>query len=506
MVSAANLKAYNRTRDPRSKSLVCHAPFVTIHFDPVGNAYSCDSSYRHVLGRYPEQSIREIWFGDQTSRIRQWIRDVDLSHSCQRCDDQLNAGNYFCLRAKDYDSAAAEDYPAGAMPRVMEFDLSNLCNLGCVMCNGWSSSWIRHHREHLPPLRSPYDEAFVDQLEEFVPGLEWTNFVGGEPFMTQIYYRIWDRIARVKPKLTLNITTNGTIWNDHVEKTLDRLRCAITVSIDSLQRETYEKIRVNASFPEVMRNLDRLTDYCRKAGTPIRLGFCPMRINWREIPDVVDFCNQRDTELVINNVLHPSEATLRTLSYRDLAEIVEYLEGRGAKAASRMSRINLDRYRSLIHQLVAWREDASSRVPDGGEAPLAARRQGDAPESDGPVRSAMMDWMSGLLSVRGDGSVPASSLSQRLRVALERDGAESFLEQYFQALGDVGPVLHKRAPDITRTAREVGALIARNEHRDWFVEQLIRWDPDHVLTALKSAPPERLGAWVDEQFAYRREG
>ena len=238
MVSAVNIKAYNRTREVRNDSLVCHAPFVSMHFDPVGNTYACDSSYRHVLGRYPEQSIREIWFSHQTRQIRTWVSDSSTSliaASAARIKPQRGA-SYHCLRARDYDPLAQVEYPAGAMPRVMEFDLSNVCNLGCVMCNGWSSSWIRHHREHLPPLHSPYDEAFVEQLEDFVPGLEWANFVGGEPFMCQIYYRIWSMIARVKPQLTITShRTNGTIWNDHIEATLDQLRCAITVSIDSLR-------------------------------------------------------------------------------------------------------------------------------------------------------------------------------------------------------------------------------------------------------------------------------
>ena len=201
-----------------------------------------------------------------------------------------------------------------------------------------------------------------------------------------------------------------------------------------------------------MRNLHFLTGYCRKAGTPIRLGFCPMRINWRELPDVVQFCNQRDMELILNNVLHPAEATLRTLSHRDLAEIVDYLEGRGGKAASRISRMNLERYHSLINELVAWRDDAATRGQGGAEPQVAARLHqlalANGRDPQPPVRAAMMDWVSKLLDTRGDGSGPVPSLSQNLRSALERDGAESFLEQYFQALGDVGPLLHVDVPGI----------------------------------------------------------
>jgi MoaA/NifB/PqqE/SkfB family radical SAM enzyme len=79
-------------------------------------------------------------------------------------------------------------------PRVMEFELSNECNLECVMCNGYFSSSIRKNREKLPASVSPYNDQFVDELDQFIPHLTDAKFLGGEPFMIDIYLKIWERI------------------------------------------------------------------------------------------------------------------------------------------------------------------------------------------------------------------------------------------------------------------------------------------------------------------------
>jgi MoaA/NifB/PqqE/SkfB family radical SAM enzyme len=499
MAAAFDIEAYNRTRKVSDDSLVCHAPFVSLHFDPLGNAYACDSSYRHILGRYPQHSIREMWQGRQVQQLRTWIRELDLSHSCQRCRDQLCAGNYHLLRAKDYDHLARDRYPSDAMPRVLEFDASNVCNLGCIMCNGLSSSWIRAHREHLPRLVSPYDDAFVAQVEELVPGLEHVAFVGGEPFLSEIYYSLWDVIARVKPGLLVNITTNATTWNARVEKILSRLRCSIIVSMDSVRRDTYESIRINASLETTMRNLDRLREYCRSVGTQIRLAVCPMRRNWRELPEIVEFCNERGIEIIFNNVLHPARLSLRTLGPKDLVEVVQHLESHGLPAGSALERTNHERYRSLVNQLRAWREDARGRLsgPEAGRVVDFERLEA----FEGSVRAAMLEWLALITNPQGGDDSSDRDLSWRLRQALEVKSPEAFINEYFDALGEIGSLLHADVPGVSEKVRSVGSIVEGHAQRAWFVEQLCRWDPDQVLTAVKTAPAGALEGWVDAQFA-----
>ena len=83
------------------------------------------------------------------------------------------------LRCAQGDRAASPDPGRGlrplrraagvGWPKHIEFALSNTCNLQCVQCSGELSSAIRAQREHRPPLRSPYGDAFFDEIQEFLP-------------------------------------------------------------------------------------------------------------------------------------------------------------------------------------------------------------------------------------------------------------------------------------------------------------------------------------------------
>ena len=65
------------------------------------------------------------------------------------------------------------------------------CNFECIMCDGVASSRIRKRREKCPPLLCPYDERFLDDLDEFLPHLRWARLYGGEPFLSSENYRVW---------------------------------------------------------------------------------------------------------------------------------------------------------------------------------------------------------------------------------------------------------------------------------------------------------------------------
>ena len=188
--------------------------------------------------------------------LRRYMKGMDLPKGCEICYAQFESRNFSGLRARLYDHLAEELYPERdgrflPMPKVMEFEISNVCNLECAMCSGYWSSAIRANREKLPPLKSPYDEDFVKQLEAFIPHLQEAKFLGGEPFLIKTYYQIWDLIIRLNPGIAVSITTNGTILNPRIKEMLEHLRVWIVMSMIRWTRKIMNSIRVK------MRNLNR---------------------------------------------------------------------------------------------------------------------------------------------------------------------------------------------------------------------------------------------------------
>jgi hypothetical protein len=139
------------------------------------------------------------------------------------------------------------------------------------------------------------------------------KFLGGEPFLIQRYWEIWERFLEVNPKVTIPVTTNGTMLTDRVLSILKALDFRIVLSIDSMVRETYESIRLNADYEEVMRHLRYFLDYMHAKGEPLFAAVCPMRQNWSEMPGMLEFANEQGARLIFNSVLYPESCSLRSL-------------------------------------------------------------------------------------------------------------------------------------------------------------------------------------------------
>lgn len=289
-----------------------------------GKVISCPYNQTVVLGKYPEQTISEIWHSEEGKRLRTHLEHNDLSNGCKHCQHYLEKKKFSGLKPLVFDKYS--DYREGQMPKVLEFSLENTCNLECVMCSGEVSSSIRKNRDKLPPIQSPYDAKFVEQLEEFIPHASEAKFYGGEPFMTPIYFNIWDKIYQLNKDMKLFTITNGTKLNTRIKEVLERQQFEIAVSIDGYTAETYSKIRKNADFDNVMKNLEYFNNYCLKNGYPLTISFTAMRENWRELPEMVKLCNKLKAHIYISYVHKPFNLALWNLSSLELSEMITYLK------------------------------------------------------------------------------------------------------------------------------------------------------------------------------------
>lgn len=367
------LKSYNSSRTNTDKRLACHAPSLNINFEQNGNARACCYNTSHILGKWPEQSIRQMWEGEKANELRGYIRNNDFGGGCIECGRMIEAGNYQGVRAKYYDEFSSGVFTSQVnsfinkltgkinFPKVMEFELSNQCNLECVMCNGYFSSSIRKNREKLPAIASPYNEKFVDELEEFIPHLTDAKFLGGEPFMIDIYLSIWERILKINPNIRIHITTNGTFLNNRIKELLEGLRAGIILSMDSVVKETYQKIRVNGNYEKVMENLEYFRDYTKRKKTFISIAACPIIHNWKELPGMLDFCLSKNIALYFNAVFTPVELSLREQPIELLREIITFLESHPLPAVSVNSQsprnLSVRAYHDFIKLLHGWLQE-----------------------------------------------------------------------------------------------------------------------------------------------------
>jgi len=274
-----------------------------------------------------------------------------IPDSCNFCSNpflQEDFGNVAAL-SFDYLELNKNGYPV-----LMDFSLSNTCNLACVMCDASLSSRIQKERNYEPEEKFVYDTNFLKQLDEFIPFLKYAVFTGGEPFLINIYYSIWERMIQLNPEININVTTNGTIFNQKVVDILNSGRFNITVSIDSFVPETYSQIRKGAVLAETFKNIEQFERICKQRGTQFSITICPMRINAKEIPEIIQTCNEKQWIFNYNIVLKPWNLALWSLPFSELNDIIKFYENSKFENNNEVAQQNIKKFNNLLNLLKIW--------------------------------------------------------------------------------------------------------------------------------------------------------
>jgi len=360
------VKGFNKRRLLGPQKLLCYAPFKMIYFAFNGEVIACCHNRRHIIGRYPAQRIEEIWNGESFNILRGYIQHNDLSYGCDVCKNALLAGNYEGAKNGLYDR-----YPVRPYPQIMEFELDNRCNLECVICNDIFSSSI-DTKDLKTVSKVAYDDEFVKQLEPFIPKLKEAKFYGGEPFLINIYYNIWEKMLALNPHIEIVVQTNGTVLNERIKKLLERGRFNINISIDSLNKENFETIRKNASFENTIKNVDFFKNYCLRKGTHIGIIPTPNRLNWQDIPGLTNWASAMGAGIYYNTLITPLELALWNLPPEKLEAIHSELASKEIIRNNSVAKKNAQGYNDFLNQVKAWNTKNKNSAAENTKTKISA--------------------------------------------------------------------------------------------------------------------------------------
>ena len=274
----------------------CMHPFTGLATREDGAIQVCCRS--HPIGNIQDNTLEEIWNGDNMKRIRKQVLTGDRPPECEPCfrlEDQgveslrqrHISGKIPEARINLYPTAVQSmnsDYTMPFEIPTMELKLNNLCNLKCRMCHpGDSTAWndwaevkefykgegqvifdiVEKHNLEKKPLLDKFEDNpnWWASLEKNLPYFRRVEFAGGEPLMDPQHYRILDMLApygdQIEIKYATNLTTlgksNRTVWQYWPKfKSV-----AVNVSIDGIGA-SYEYVRGNASWSEVVNNIKQI--------------------------------------------------------------------------------------------------------------------------------------------------------------------------------------------------------------------------------------------------------
>ncbi|MFN8050719.1 MAG: SPASM domain-containing protein [Acidimicrobiales bacterium] len=318
----------------------CFAPRMQLTFMPNGDVRACCRN-EGPLGNIAEQRLPDIWAGAVRQGMIRSLEAGEFDGGCRACGDEIAIEGRRGSYPEEFDQWGLRlgGIPGPAdLPNRIEFNLSSICNLQCVQCNGDLSSSIRLHREKRAPLGEVYGDAFFDDLAPFLPNLGQAHFAGGEPFLGRENFRVWDMIAATAPDLPCTVCTNATQWNDRVERALDDLRFDVILSLDGISKETFESIRVGADFDTVMANVERFLAYTRARGTRISINHCLMPQNYAEFGDLLLFADERDIDVDVSVVRGLAESSLHLKAPDALRHVVDVMNAQEAHLLPRLTR------------------------------------------------------------------------------------------------------------------------------------------------------------------------
>lgn len=185
--------------------------------------------------------------------------------------------------------------PKARKPFMLKFENSTLCNLKCTMCPLNNGLKRKTGLLNFEKFKKIYDEVNPPYL----------NLTGiGEPLLNPDIFRMI-KYGQSKGSL-VKIDTNGTLLTEeNIKKLIHAEPTFVSVSIDSVDKMSYEKIRKGARFEKVIENLRKLIKYRNKVGskTKIHLFFVLQDKNILEFPKFIKFGDEIGADSINGSVV-----------------------------------------------------------------------------------------------------------------------------------------------------------------------------------------------------------
>lgn len=195
---------------------------------------------------------------------------------------------------------AREEYREGvevmsAKPTMISLISTADCNIDCPGCSQNMVRLVRvqHRAETVPDVL-----AHVRYLYQFI----WH---GGEPYLIKRFRQFIDDFrTEDNPNLAFGFTSNGTMLT---AKEFDKLqkfpRINASISMDSFNKETFEKIRKGADFDKVLGNVLQAVEAYDAPDRVFSVGMIVCKSNFLELPENLKFAIEHDIGLNLSPVV-----------------------------------------------------------------------------------------------------------------------------------------------------------------------------------------------------------
>ncbi|PIK14041.1 SPASM domain-containing protein [Halobacteriovorax sp. JY17] len=301
----------------------CVVPFSTVILEPNGSVGMCRlKGTEYSIGNLKDNTFEEIWNGDIAKK---WRREF-LDGNSKMCRNDIDYNNCNLCAGNNELLEYAELTETQTSPILkLTANFNGFCNLQCQMCHVWK----------MPNGFYTEDNFWKDARKSMFPYLKEIDMLSGEPFLQDDTFKLIDEVSTVNSDCRWNITTNMH-WKltARIKSYLDKIEVkSIVASIDSLIPEVYNKIRFPGNLKVVLRTIDSMLEYEKdrvsrgKSSLNLNMNFLVQPDNWREVPDVLDFCREKEILPFISLCYEPFEHSLLQFDRDEKVRIINFLLG-----------------------------------------------------------------------------------------------------------------------------------------------------------------------------------
>jgi radical SAM protein with 4Fe4S-binding SPASM domain len=186
-------------------------------------------------------------------------------------------------------------------PKYFHIETIDMCNARCVMCG------IDFDKKESTTMS---DELFTKIVTEISPWKDHIEkvmpYLDGEPLLDR---KIFERVKELKSAgiKWVNIATNASLLSDgKIAELLDSGLDEVYITIDSMNKEIYEQIRIGLNFDRVLERTLNLIEARNKSESSLRIRIQMVRqdLNHTEVNEFIKYWKAKlkdSDQIVIQN-------------------------------------------------------------------------------------------------------------------------------------------------------------------------------------------------------------
>ena len=384
----------------------CPLPWVGFSNDPDGSVRPCCIYKENIKDEndnifyIQNSSVKDIFHSDYMKKLREEFEKGEKPRGCSTCwTDEENGytskrQNYLNIHKNILDFNKLPEYPLD-----YQLILTNACNLKCRSCSSsHSTGWLTevnkmtdedksklNQRDYQMPYGQSGDteSVFLKDIDTWGANVKRMEVVGGEPFYTNIWEKVWDRLIEKghSKNIDLTMSTNGTFFKEELLHKLAKnfKTVGIALSIDGTG-DMFEYLRKNANWNDVKYNLSMFYNFFKSSKYSNILFNYTFTISWINVitlPEMTTWVRENTPEFKIwYNLVHaPTFMSLWNIPYTLKTTIEDKLKEynwkdnkkdiRGLINFMNSKNINSEIFENNIHKLILldkYRKDDSIKT------------------------------------------------------------------------------------------------------------------------------------------------